>query len=82
MRHIADCIHRDEPLTTLLLYRRRTKAPVFRATTIALVPYTRLVHMFGAPVQYPFRPYVAQRSRDPRQSGPRPERRGRERTGS
>ncbi|MFE5887837.1 respiratory nitrate reductase subunit gamma [Streptomyces sp. NPDC002285] len=136
----------------LLIYRRRTKAPVFRATTandkimyvvlaaaivmgmvaklshssgdgynyresiapwarslftlqpdldrmagvpvlyevhavigmvlIALVPYTRLVHMFSAPVQYLFRPYVVYRSRDPRQLGPRPERRGWEKTGS
>jgi nitrate reductase gamma subunit len=136
----------------LLIYRRRTKAPVFRATTandklmyvvlaaaivmgmvaklshssgdgynyrqsiapwarslftlqpdldrmagvpvlyevhavigmvlIALVPYTRLVHMFSAPVQYLFRPYLVYRSRDPEQLGPRPERRGWERTGS
>ncbi|MEV5608683.1 respiratory nitrate reductase subunit gamma [Streptomyces sp. NPDC052225] len=136
----------------LLLYRRRTKAPVFRATTrndklmylvllaaivlgmvaklthatgdgynyresiapwarslftlspdtyrmdgvpvlyqihavvgmllIALVPFTRLVHMFSAPVQYLFRPYVVYRSRDQRRLGPRPERRGWERTGS
>ncbi|RPF37571.1 respiratory nitrate reductase subunit gamma [Streptomyces sp. TLI_185] len=48
---------------------------------IALVPYTRLVHMFSAPVQYLFRPYVVYRSRDPRQLGSRPERRGWERTG-
>ncbi|MEU1199033.1 respiratory nitrate reductase subunit gamma [Streptomyces sp. NPDC005813] len=47
---------------------------------IALVPYTRLVHMFSAPVQYLFRPYVVYRSRDPRQLGPRPPRRGWERT--
>ncbi|WP_328878140.1 respiratory nitrate reductase subunit gamma [Streptomyces sp. NBC_00299] len=136
----------------LLIYRRRTKAPVFRATTandklmyvvlaaaivmgmvaklshssgdgynyrqsiapwarslftlqpdldrmagvpvlyevhavigmvlIALVPYTRLVHMFSAPVQYLFRPYLVYRSRDPEQLGPRPERRGWEKTGS
>ncbi|MGI5379396.1 respiratory nitrate reductase subunit gamma [Streptomyces sp. CA-251387] len=49
---------------------------------IALVPYTRLVHMFGAPVQYLFRPYVVYRRRDPGELGPRPERRGWERTGS
>ncbi|MET7699303.1 respiratory nitrate reductase subunit gamma [Streptomyces sp. NPDC005485] len=49
---------------------------------IALVPYTRLVHMFSAPVQYLFRPYVVYRSHDPKQLGPRPERRGWERTGS
>ncbi|MFF5476469.1 respiratory nitrate reductase subunit gamma [Streptomyces sp. NPDC012935] len=48
---------------------------------IALVPYTRLVHMFSAPVQYLFRPYVVYRSRDPEQLGPRPERRGWEKTG-
>ncbi|MGW5637787.1 respiratory nitrate reductase subunit gamma [Streptomyces sp. NPDC003832] len=47
---------------------------------IALVPYSRLVHMFSAPVQYLFRPYVVYRSRDPRQLGPRPERRGWEST--
>lgn len=49
---------------------------------IALVPFTRLVHMFSAPVQYLFRPYVVYRSRDQRRLGPRPERRGWERTGS
>ncbi|MGY0019764.1 respiratory nitrate reductase subunit gamma [Streptomyces sp. cg35] len=49
---------------------------------IALVPFTRLVHMFSAPVQYLFRPYVVYRSRDQRRLGARPERRGWERTGS
>ncbi|MFB9735152.1 respiratory nitrate reductase subunit gamma [Streptomyces thermocoprophilus] len=48
---------------------------------IALVPYTRLVHMFSAPVQYLTRPYIVYRSRDPRQLGARPERRGWERAG-
>ncbi|MFF5251205.1 respiratory nitrate reductase subunit gamma [Streptomyces leeuwenhoekii] len=48
---------------------------------IALVPYTRLVHMFSAPVQYLFRPYVVYRSRDPGQLGPRPDRPGWERAG-
>ncbi|CAL9400010.1 respiratory nitrate reductase subunit gamma [Streptomyces lavenduligriseus] len=48
---------------------------------IAFVPYSRLVHMFSAPVQYLFRPYVVYRTRDPRQLGPRPERRGWERLG-
>ncbi|WP_330308629.1 MULTISPECIES: respiratory nitrate reductase subunit gamma [unclassified Streptomyces] len=47
---------------------------------IALVPYTRLVHMFSAPVQYLFRPYVVYRSRDPKQLGARPARRGWEKT--
>ncbi|MEV6168476.1 respiratory nitrate reductase subunit gamma [Streptomyces sp. NPDC051954] len=49
---------------------------------IAFVPYSRLVHMFSAPVQYLFRPYIVYRSRDLNQLGPRPERRGWERAGS
>lgn len=49
---------------------------------IAFVPYSRLVHMFSAPVQYLFRPYVVYRSRDPKQLGPRPERGGWEKTGA
>ena len=32
----------------------------------ALLPFTRLVHMFSAPVQYLFRPYIVYRARDPR----------------
>ena len=47
---------------------------------IALVPYTRLVHMFSAPLPYLFRPYVVYRTRDPNQLGPRPDRRGWETT--
>ncbi|MGW0189926.1 respiratory nitrate reductase subunit gamma [Streptomyces sp. NPDC003362] len=62
-----------------LLYRIHA---VVGMVLIALVPYTRLVHMFSAPVQYLFRPYVVYRTRDPRQLGPRPERRGWERAGS
>ena len=44
----------------------------------ALLPFTRLVHMFSAPVQYLFRPYIVYRSRDPHGSGPSeaPTRRG------
>ncbi|MEV6769371.1 respiratory nitrate reductase subunit gamma [Nocardia sp. NPDC051030] len=38
---------------------------------IALVPFTRLVHMFSAPVQYLFRPYIVYRFRDPKQLGER-----------
>lgn len=49
---------------------------------IALVPFTRLIHMFSAPVQYLFRPYVVYRSRDEQQLGQRQPRRGWERTGS
>lgn len=48
----------------------------------ALLPFTRLIHMFSAPVQYLFRPYVVYRSRDPERVGARPDRRGWERTGS
>ncbi|MFK0172980.1 respiratory nitrate reductase subunit gamma [Streptomyces sp. NPDC090306] len=59
-----------------LLYRVHA---VVGMVLIAMVPYTRLVHMFSAPLQYLFRPYVVYRSRDRRQLGPRPERRGWER---
>lgn len=52
---------------------------VIGTALIALVPFTRLVHMFSAPVQYLFRPYAVYRSRDPRQLGAR---RGWERSGS
>ncbi|MGW0815671.1 respiratory nitrate reductase subunit gamma [Streptomyces viridiviolaceus] len=55
---------------------------VIGTVLIALVPYTRLVHMFSAPVWYLVRPYVVYRSRDPGQLGPRPDRRGWERAGS
>ncbi|WP_199546139.1 respiratory nitrate reductase subunit gamma [Streptomyces sp. N35] len=48
----------------------------------ALIPFTRLVHMFSAPVQYLFRPYVVYRSRDETQLGSRKERPGWERTKS
>lgn len=48
----------------------------------ALVPFTRLVHMFSAPVQYLFRPYIVYRSRDPRNLGEGPVRRGWEGIGS
>ncbi|WP_415953602.1 respiratory nitrate reductase subunit gamma [Streptomyces sp. KLOTTS4A1] len=137
----------------LLVYRRRTKAPVFRATTVndkvmylvllaaivmgmwakltnsspshgydyrttiapwarslftlqpdidrmvgvpltyqihtviglllfALIPFTRLVHVFSAPVQYLFRPYVVYRSREETQLGARADRPGWERSES
>jgi nitrate reductase gamma subunit len=39
---------------------------------IAVVPYTRLVHMFSAPVQYLFRPYLVYRSRGPLDEQRRP----------
>ncbi len=40
-----------------------------------LWPFTRLVHVFSAPVQYLFRPYIVYRSRD-EGTGTRPPRRG------
>ncbi|MFE0463420.1 respiratory nitrate reductase subunit gamma [Kitasatospora sp. NPDC058965] len=46
---------------------------------IAVVPYTRLVHMFSAPWFYLFRPYLVYRSRPPGQVGERPTRPGWER---
>ncbi|MGW2820990.1 respiratory nitrate reductase subunit gamma [Streptomyces sp. NPDC001443] len=46
---------------------------------IALVPYTRLIHMFSAPVPYLFRPYIVYRSRERGQLGTRAERPGWER---
>jgi nitrate reductase gamma subunit len=46
----------------------------------ALWPFTRLVHVFSAPVGYLWRPYVVYRSRDP-QLGSREPRRGWERVG-
>jgi len=48
----------------------------------ALLPFTRLVHMFSAPVQYLFRPYIVYRSRDPRGLSEGPVRRGWEQIGS
>ncbi|MEU9237312.1 respiratory nitrate reductase subunit gamma [Streptomyces subrutilus] len=52
---------------------------VFGFTLFALIPYSRLVHMFSAPLAYLVRPYVVYRRRDPKQSADRPSRRGWER---
>ncbi|MFG2878441.1 respiratory nitrate reductase subunit gamma [Streptomyces sp. NPDC048337] len=52
---------------------------LFGFTLFALIPYSRLVHMFSAPLQYLFRPYVVYRRRDPRQLANRPAKRGWER---
>ncbi|MFB7055801.1 respiratory nitrate reductase subunit gamma [Streptomyces vinaceus] len=52
---------------------------LFGFTLFALIPYSRLVHMFSAPLKYLFRPYVVYRRRDPRQLADRPSRRGWER---
>ncbi|MFD5329045.1 respiratory nitrate reductase subunit gamma [Streptomyces sp. NPDC127092] len=38
---------------------------LFGFTLFALVPYSRLVHMFAAPVKYLFRPFVVYRRRRP-----------------
>ena len=48
----------------------------------ALWPFTRLVHVFSAPVGYLTRPYIVYRSRDLSPAGNRPPRRGWERVGS
>ncbi|MEV7519603.1 respiratory nitrate reductase subunit gamma [Streptomyces sp. NPDC091371] len=52
---------------------------LFGFTLFALIPYSRLVHMFSAPLKYLFRPYVVYRRRDPRQLANRPSKRGWER---
>jgi nitrate reductase gamma subunit len=46
----------------------------------AIWPFTRLVHVFSAPVGYFTRPYIVYRSRSP-QVGNRPAPRGWERAG-
>ncbi|MFE0134533.1 respiratory nitrate reductase subunit gamma [Streptomyces sp. NPDC059037] len=80
----ARSLFRLQPDTDLMagvpvLYRIHA---VVGMALIALIPFTRLVHMFSAPVQYLFRPYVVYRSKDPGRVGARPERRGWEKTGS
>ena len=47
----------------------------------ALWPFTRLVHVFSAPVGYVTRPYIVYRSRDDAQLGSRRARRGWDRVG-
>jgi len=47
----------------------------------ALWPFTRLVHVFSAPLGYLTRPYIVYRSRDTEQLGTRVPRRGWERSG-
>ena len=48
----------------------------------ALWPFTRLVHVFSAPVGYLTRPYIVYRSRDSRPGpGSTPSRRGWDRVG-
>jgi nitrate reductase gamma subunit len=42
----------------------------------AMIPFTRLVHIFSAPIGYVARPYLVYRSRDPRMHGNRDPRRG------
>jgi nitrate reductase gamma subunit len=48
----------------------------------AMWPFTRLVHVFSAPLGYLTRPYIVYRSRDPRLASARPVRRGWEKVGS
>ncbi|MET3985964.1 respiratory nitrate reductase subunit gamma [Streptomyces sp. PvR034] len=52
---------------------------LFGFTLFALIPYSRLVHMFSVPLKYLFRPYVVYRKRDPQQLANRPSKRGWER---
>ncbi|MFD9729631.1 respiratory nitrate reductase subunit gamma [Streptomyces sp. NPDC059072] len=52
---------------------------LFGFTLFALIPYSRLVHMFSAPLKYLFRPYVVYRRRDPEQLANRAPKRGWER---
>ncbi|MFF4317583.1 respiratory nitrate reductase subunit gamma [Streptomyces sp. NPDC001568] len=52
---------------------------LFGLTLFALIPYSRLVHMFSAPLKYLARPYVVYRRRDPGQQANRPPKRGWER---
>ncbi|MFJ3878798.1 respiratory nitrate reductase subunit gamma [Streptomyces sp. NPDC090077] len=52
---------------------------LFGFALFALIPYSRLVHMFSAPLKYLFRPFVVYRRRDPRLTSNRPDRRGWER---
>ncbi|MFJ8015365.1 respiratory nitrate reductase subunit gamma [Streptomyces sp. NPDC096339] len=52
---------------------------LFGFTLFALIPYSRLVHMFSAPLKYLFRPYVVYRRRDPKQLANRAPERGWER---
>ncbi|MET8683462.1 respiratory nitrate reductase subunit gamma [Streptomyces sp. NPDC004732] len=40
---------------------------VFGFALFALIPFSRLAHIFSAPFKYVFRPYVVYRSRDPEQ---------------
>lgn len=49
---------------------------VIGMVVIAIVPVTRLVHMFSAPWFYPFRPYIVYRARPAGQLAERPPRRG------
>ncbi len=51
-----------------------------RSVLFAFWPFTRLVHVFTAPLGYLTRPYIVYRSRDPR-LGNRAPRRGWERVG-
>jgi nitrate reductase gamma subunit len=55
---------------------------LFAMFLFALWPFTRLVHVFSAPLGYLTRPYIVYRSRDDRALGSHRPRRGWERIGS
>ncbi|MFE0105682.1 respiratory nitrate reductase subunit gamma [Streptomyces sp. NPDC059009] len=52
---------------------------VFGFALFALIPFSRLAHMFSAPFKYLFRPYVVYRARDPKLLANREPKRGWER---
>ncbi|MEV5977817.1 respiratory nitrate reductase subunit gamma [Streptomyces sp. NPDC052114] len=52
---------------------------VFGFALFALIPFSRLAHIFSAPFAYLFRPYVVYRRRDPKQLANRDPKRGWER---
>ncbi|WP_055699976.1 MULTISPECIES: respiratory nitrate reductase subunit gamma [Streptomyces] len=52
---------------------------VFGFALFALIPFSRLAHIFSAPFKYLFRPYVVYRRRDPKQLANRDPKRGWER---
>jgi nitrate reductase gamma subunit len=69
----------------LLIYRRRTPLGfqlhgLAAMALFALWPFTRLVHVFSAPIGYLTRPDIVYRSRDERLGARRP-RKGWERVG-
>ncbi len=60
---------------------RRARAVAASVALFALWPFTRLVHVFSAPVGYLTRPYIVYRSRDDQELGSHSPRRGWDRVG-